>query len=576
MLKGANAVRSTIRLTNSVLTPQRFYTTVEESTKKSGSIGKKLLGLTLLTASVYSGATYFALTNEAFHDTYTTYVPGGDKLLDILEDWAEDDRIKSYYKQSVELKNKVANQTESAKKVATEVQDTALDWYEYILDSIAQLKGEKEAPAVPGSGPSPTIGRTMKRPQKKQALFSNVIHSTEPQPLPEFPQSEESVINEFGKTITDLVKVLNEAGMSGHAKRLVDFATRDMEQLEKAFKQIKSDESQSLQEVKDLDQSLALIETHYEKHQKNVQELKEKMETEYAARIRESSKNVEADIAKDTKELGRQLQGIYAKELSSQRKHYANELQKELKAKAVQIQADYVKQVQHQVETERGGRLSQIDAVTAKGKQFETLAQNDAELLDDVRKAHKMIVAIDSLTKAALQGDQNEFKLELDALKKLTQKSPFSSIGERQTNELIQVVINTVQDHVAKHGIVSINQLSDRFETVAREVRRAALIPEEDASMISHLMSIILTSFMFHKKGLVAGDDIESRVARAEYYLNIEKDLESATREINQLTGWPKRLSMDWLEAARRHLEVKQAIEILRSQSSVISMLQTK
>ncbi|KAG1086604.1 hypothetical protein G6F42_020921 [Rhizopus arrhizus] len=94
--------------------------------------------------------------------------------------------------------------------------------------------------------------------------------------------------------------------------------------------------------------------------------------------------------------------------------------------------------------------------------------------------------------------------------------------------------------------------------------------------MISHLISIVFSSFMFTKKGLVDGDDVESRLARAEYYLNTEKDLESAAREINQLTGWPKRLSMDWLDAARRHLEVKQALEIMRSQASLISMLQAK
>jgi mitofilin len=96
-------------------------------------------------------------------------------------------------------------------------------------------------------------------------------------------------------------------------------------------------------------------------------------------------------------------------------------------------------------------------------------------------------------------------------------------------------------------------------------VRRAALIPEEDSSMISHLLSIVLSSLMFRKKGLVAGDDVESRLARAEHYLHTEKDLESATREINQLTGWPKRLALDWLDAARRHLEVKQALEVNRN-----------
>jgi mitofilin len=190
--------------------------------------------------------------------------------------------------------------------------------------------------------------------------------------------------------------------------------------------------------------------------------------------------------------------------------------------------------------------------------------------LDDVRKAHQLLVAIDALKKAATAGEQTQFEVELQALRRLSAKTPFAKLGERQSDELIQLVSSSIQDQIAKYGITSLAQLSERFDTVAREVRRAALIPDEDASMVSHFISIVLSSVMFTKKGLVAGDDIESRLARAEYYLNTEKDLESAAREMNQLTGWPKRLSLDWLEAARRHLEVKQSLEVSRYKMSFL------
>ena len=41
-----------------------------------------------------------------------------------------------------------------------------------------------------------------------------------------------------------------------------------------------------------------------------------------------------------------------------------------------------------------------------------------------------------------------------------------------------------------------------------------------------------------------------------------EKDLDSATRELNQLNGTAKVLLSDWLEAARRRLEVLQALQV--------------
>ena len=57
------------------------------------------------------------------------------------------------------------------------------------------------------------------------------------------------------------------------------------------------------------------------------------------------------------------------------------------------------------------------------------------------------------------------------------------------------------------------------------------------------------------------GSDVLSVLARAEYYLN-EKDLDSAARELNQLKGPAKVLTSDWLDAARKRLEVLQALQV--------------
>ncbi|CEP07847.1 hypothetical protein [Parasitella parasitica] len=583
MLRGASVVRNTARLTvgksSRLYNPKRLFTsttTVEE--KKKGSIGKKLLWATLLTGTAYSGATYFALKNEAFYDTFTTYVPGGEQLLDALEDLAADDHIQQFYSQAKQLQQQTSSTAETLKTYAVNTKESAQDWYEYVSDAIAQIRGDKEAPIAPGTGPTPSNDKRfrIRKATKKDSLFANVIHTSEPQPLPKFAQANEEIVNELGATIRGLVVMLNEAGMSGHAKCLVDLATRDLESLDKAFTLIKGEEQKAYKEIKALEKALEVAKQHIEAHHQQVDQKIKDAETKASARVEKQVKQVEADIASDKIELERQLHTIHTKELASQRQHQLEQLKKELAQKAIEIQKEYVEQVQRQVEGERGGRLSNIEAVCAKQVESERLASADAELLDDVRKAHQLVAAIDALKRAATSGENTRFALELETLKRLSAKTPFAKVGERQSDELIQLVTSSIQEHVAQHGITSLASLSERFETLAREVRRASLIPEQDASMVSHLISIVLSSFMFTKKGLVVGDDVESRLARAEYYLNSEKDLESAARELNQLTGWPKRLSMDWLDAARRHLEVKQAVEIMRSQASLISMLQAK
>ncbi|KAG1448113.1 hypothetical protein G6F56_009040 [Rhizopus delemar] len=472
-----------------------------------------------------------------------------------------------------DIKQQAGAHTETAKRIANQTKETAQDWYEYVSDTIAQLKGEKEAPQAPGSGPSPSARR---RKFKREALFANVIHTTENQPSPDFVKSDEEAVNALAKTVESLVQVLNDAGMQGYAKRLSDLAVRDVQSLDKTFRLIQEEENKARKEIEALETKLNTASGRVEAHREEVSEKTKTHQTKSEDRVKNYVSLVEADIAKQTAQVEQEHSDIRAKELAALRQQRLNELQVELKEKAIEIQANYIEQVKQKVENERGGRLSQIELVAAKQAELESLAQSDAELLDDNRKAHQLIVAIDALKKAALSGQQTQFEVELEAIKKLSVKTPFAKLGERQSDELLQLVASSVQKHVAQYGITSLAQLSERFEIVSREVRRAALIPDEESSMISHLLSIALSSLMFRKKGLVAGDDVESRLARAEHYLHTEKDLESATREINQLTGWPKRLALDWLDAARRHLEVKQALEIMKSQASLISMLQAK
>ena len=82
----------------------------------------------------------------------------------------------------------------------------------------------------------------------------------------------------------------------------------------------------------------------------------------------------------------------------------------------------------------------------------------------------------------------------------------------------------------------------------------------------------MISSFRFARHGLVEGNDVLSVISRAEYYLN-EKDLDSAARELNQLKGAPRTLLSDWLEAARRRLEVLQALEVIQAEATRASLL---
>ncbi|KAJ1664727.1 MICOS complex subunit mic60, partial [Coemansia sp. RSA 1694] len=61
------------------------------------------------------------------------------------------------------------------------------------------------------------------------------------------------------------------------------------------------------------------------------------------------------------------------------------------------------------------------------------------------------------------------------------------------------------------------------------------------------------------------GEDVEAVLSRASFHLR-QHNLDQAARELNQLSGWPKKLAQDWISAARRRLEVEQAIGVAESE----------
>lgn len=127
---------------------------------------------------------------------------------------------------------------------------------------------------------------------------------------------------------------------------------------------------------------------------------------------------------------------------------------------------------------------------------------------------------------------------------------------------MVAAIESLEKSDVADIGVEPLSDLTAWFVTsVAPRTSAVALVPEYGGGVLLHLASSLLSTMRFKRSGLVEGNDVLSVLARAEYYLH-EKDLDSATRELNQLRGPPKELLRDWLAAARRRLEVQQALKV--------------
>ena len=227
--------------------------------------------------------------------------------------------------------------------------------------------------------------------------------------------------------------------------------------------------------------------------------------------------------------------------------HFSPSLKEEVIAQGVELQRRWIREIKVRVEEERGGRLAKLDELAANLKRLERGALDNSTYLDENLRIHALWSALRAVNNAIEAPARRPFRDELHVLRHASAARETSSSVPRSRRATWQMLGSSL------------------WRTLRRgsrpAVSRVTLVPDEGAGVLAHVASHVLSTFAFRRQGLVSGDDALSILARAEYHLN-EKDLDSATRELDRLKGAAKALLQDWLEAARRRLEVQQALEV--------------
>ncbi|KAJ4477340.1 mitochondrial inner membrane protein Mitofilin [Lentinula aciculospora] len=253
-------------------------------------------------------------------------------------------------------------------------------------------------------------------------------------------------------------------------------------------------------------------------------------------------------------------------ELKTQTDLINERLKNEVVAQGIELQRRWIREVKMRVEEERGGRLARIDELSAQLKRIERVALDNSAYLDENIRVHSLWSAIRALSSSALNSPvRKPFREELRVVR---------HIAAAREDPVVSSALETLEtSEVPDVGVEPFADLVSWYTTsIAPKVSNVALVPDQDAGLLSHLASHLLSSFRFKRHGLVEGNDVLSILSRAEYHLN-EKDLDSAARELNQMNGTAKQMLHDWLEAARRRLEVEQALEVVHTQATLASLL---
>ncbi|KJE02947.1 mitochondrial protein [Cryptococcus gattii NT-10] len=438
-----------------------------------------------------------------------------------------------------------------------------------------ELKPETVTPQVPSyegkqlyTGPplplghEPPPGYYLAPPPsaKKQAVEEKVQEVKEKLPLlvPKVKEfaSEEPIISQLASTIDSLTSSLStpSQALSPDATGILNKAQDDLTALNARLQQVKKAEKAKLE------QSITEKKKEFEALLKDKEAERAKSE----AGLKQTWQHERQAMVEDWR---KELEG----ELEQQRQSIEQRLREEVVSQGIELQRRWLRSIKSQVETERGGRLAKLDSLTTSLKQLERITLDNSATLDDNVRLHKIWSALRAVQSKVDAGDL-AFDDELRALKSLSAPTAAASTGEP--------VVRSVLDQIEKSGIPqtgvkSFAALSSWFtNTVAPRIQSSSLVPApEEATVISHLASAGLSKIMFRPQaGRVPGDTVGAVLARAEWCL-AEKDLDGAAREINSLTGWPAKLASDWLQQARRKLEVQQALEVVATEATLSSLL---
>lgn len=504
------------------------------------------MGVTVLGGAAYGGAVYYALKDEAFHDTFTTYVPGAEQTVEYVKEWLKkNDDEKSWTAQANEYIAKAQEYGVYAKDMTTSA-------YEYASDAYQKLTGQKEPPRLKEEEKVVIVAE-----KQPEAAVLVEAHIEKPDPIVmKRIRSDYAAVSDLSRVLTELASILNDTNLSGKGRSIMKEAEEQLQQLNGSLQALTTEETAILKSLVQLKQQSDKIEAELERFRNDAKSVIQSSHAETARKMEAKEAELQQQFAETRIQMKEAFDRLLAQELDAQRLQLEQERTTALLEQAAELKRRFVREVKLLVEKERAGRLSKLEQIDKRFKALEQQSIRNVEELDKSRQSHMMHVTLDALQDAVVgRAHKRPFVEELKAFE-----------NSAKGNALLETVLATIPREVPEEGVESLSELRARFDAVAEQVRRVALVPE-NGGFGSHIISIVLSKLMFRKEGLVEGNDVEAVLARSGYYLK-HGDLENAARELNQLSGWPKRLAHDWIEAARRHLEVKQVLEVSHIQLS--------
>lgn len=489
------------------------------------------MGFSLLGAFAFGGGVFLSLKSDNFHDFFTEYVPLGEEAVLYIEE-------REFRRRFPNALAKVQRKPDSPK--VTIPKASGATW------KLSEQKQERKSTDVGKPGPhlsSITEEKAAKAapiavvaPLASKKLEEVIAAATAPLAPIELSNSD-PVVQDLINSVNSIIATVNATGSAETFGAAIATAKSELEKLNAQVSTLKTGTEVAIQEkLSERDLEFAQVAQGLMQSVNNqVEDIQHTLRDEFEA---ERERISHAYQRKLQTELER------SKEVAEQR------LRNELLEQAIEMKRNWIEEIEGRVERERGGRLGKLKELEKWVEELESLTLQWNDVINTNLKTQQTFTALEAVRASYESSEQPKpFLREMAAL---------LEVGAE--DEVVAAAIASINPAAYQRGVSTPTQLIDRFRRVSGEVRRAALLPE-DAGIAAHAGNWVLSKLMFKKSGLAQGNDVESILAKTEAYLE-EGDVDSAAREMNQLSGWARTLASDWMREARLLLEVQQAVDV--------------
>ncbi|CAH2097055.1 unnamed protein product [Euphydryas editha] len=278
---------------------------------------------------------------------------------------------------------------------------------------------------------------------------------------------------------------------------------------------------------------------------------------------------------------------ILKESLKTQLERHQETMEKKVIQKEREATEKLNKLVAEKVASEKKLFAKQLSEMAAKLKVVEDKLNAHLKVERETKRSQELWIAGASLLAATKKGEPYiNVNKELNAIEKAGGESLLINILYyfRHDDKLVTTVLKSIPKSVREKGLVPESVLREKYHQMEKTALKVALVEQDGAPLPVYFMSWLQSRLLFMKISGIPQQEAEKipdepikdldtfdLLQRARFW--IERDnLAAAIRYVSSLEGASKAAAASWYEAARSHLETRQAAEAVLAHAAALGL----